>query len=231
MKPEPFNTPLTRWLDRESLVLLIIDAQNYSLKRKWGIVESIGIRGEEAGSYYLKIEDQTIPNIAKLLSYFRKNNLPIVYTVNASNHPSHLDSPPLRRVMLGYHEKAAGEKGMGLLGGKDTEIVEELRPLAGELVLSKTTSSAFLSTNLHNILGYQKKDRLVVCGAWLCSCVESTIRDGRDLGYYVTLAEDACVAPTQRFHDSSICVLRSFFCNVMQTGELIENLEQLSQSP
>ncbi len=210
---------------------MIIDAQNYALERQWAIVESIGIRGEEASSYYRNIEKQTIPNIAKLLSYFRKNHLPIFYTINASRHRSHLDSPPLRRVMLGYHEKASGKKKMGLLGGKDTEIVGKLSPLTGELVLSKTTSSAFLSTDLHNILRYQKKDCLVICGAWLCSCVESTIRDGRDLGYYVTLAEDACIAPTQQFHDSSINALRSFFCNVMRTSELIETLKQLSESP
>lgn len=66
-------------------------------------------------------------------------------------------------------------------------MLECIKPEEDEIILSKTTSSAFTSTTLDYILRNMHKRELIICGALTDQCVDHTVKDGCDLGYYITL--------------------------------------------
>ncbi len=66
-----------------------------------------------------------------------------------------------------------------------------VKPLEDELVLTKTVNSAFIGTSLEAILREQSVSRLIIAGLTTPHCVSTTIRMATNLGFSVTLAEDA----------------------------------------
>ncbi len=70
-------------------------------------------------------------------------------------------------------------------------MLEQLAPSGDEIVLPKTSSSVFQSTNIHYLLRNLGVRQLVVCGCVTDQCVEHAVRDACDLGYLVTLVPGA----------------------------------------
>src|SRR5947207_3060115 len=64
----------------------------------------------------------------------------------------------------------------------NTDIVDELRPVAGDTVVYKSRYSGFYKTNLHEVLQEKRIKHLIVVGCTTGVCVESTIRDAIDRG-------------------------------------------------
>ena len=80
------------------------------------------------------------------------------------------------------------------LDSKDAQFLDEVAPQDGDIVLNKTGSSVFNSTNAEHLLRNMGITTLVVSGIFTNSCVEGTTRDAGDLDFRVLLAEDACAA-------------------------------------
>ncbi|NRQ32615.1 isochorismatase family protein [Nonomuraea sp. NN258] len=70
-------------------------------------------------------------------------------------------------------------------------LMDGLRPLPGEPVLTKTAHNAFTTTNLHQFLTGRGIRRLTVCGIRTEQCCETTARIASDLGFEVDFAIDA----------------------------------------
>ncbi|KHD78404.1 isochorismatase [Actinoplanes utahensis] len=70
-------------------------------------------------------------------------------------------------------------------------VVDELKPAAGEPVLTKTVHNAFTTTDLQHRLTVAGIRAITVCGLRTEQCVETTARFASDLGYEVTFAVDA----------------------------------------
>ena len=88
--------------------------------------------------------------------------------------------------------------------GRDDEFLPEVAPVGDEIVISKTTASAFNSSQIDQVLRNLDIDRLWVSGVVTQGCVELTARDAADRGYYVTLATDACASTTRELHDDAL---------------------------
>ena len=106
----------------------------------------------------------------------------------------------------------------------DAEILDELQPTPDDIVISKTSSSPFNSTGIHQLLHNLGCDTLLVCGVVTNGCVEGTVRDASDLGYRVIMVPDACAAVTAALHQAAITNLDNAFCNCRSTNEVIEEL-------
>lgn len=76
-------------------------------------------------------------------------------------------------------------------GGWDYELVEELKPQAGDIVLPKPRYSGFFNTPLDSLLRSRGIRHLVFTGIATNVCVESTLRDGFFLEYFGIVLEDA----------------------------------------
>ena len=80
----------------------------------------------------------------------------------------------------------------------------EERLLDEEIVLPKTSSNVFISTNIDSVLRNLATRQLIVAGFLPDQCVNSAVRDACDLGYLVTMPTDACATLTQARHDATL---------------------------
>jgi maleamate amidohydrolase len=78
-------------------------------------------------------------------------------------------------------------------GSKEVEIVPELKPRPGELVLEKRFPSGFYGTNLHSYLTACQVDTVVVTGDSTSGCVRATVVDAVSSGFRVIVPRQ-CVA-------------------------------------
>jgi nicotinamidase-related amidase len=72
------------------------------------------------------------------------------------------------------------------------QIVPELSPRTGEMLVEKTLPNAFAHTALQNLLTATQRKELILAGFMTHMCVSSTARAALDAGYRVTIVADAC---------------------------------------
>lgn len=209
--------PLSR-VTADSTALMIIDMQYVDAHRDYGI----GAAGQRHGwtddmeYYFSRLETLAVPNIRRLLDACRASSIPVVH-VRVMNLSGDSTDTCWRYKMMGIFVPP---------GSKDSEFIEELAPLPGEVVLSKTTSNTFLSTNVDFLLRNMGIDTLIMTGVVTNNCVESTTRGAGDLGYRVLLVGDACAAWTQEGHDYSLRHLDRNFAIVKTTDEVLGEIEE-----
>ena len=97
-------------------------------------------------------------------------------------------------------------------GGWDFAIVEELTPLPGEIVITKTRYSGFAGTTLDSQLRVRGIQYLFFAGIAANVCVESTLRDAYFLDYWPILVADGTMAAGgQKMYEATVFNVESFF--------------------
>jgi nicotinamidase-related amidase len=104
----------------------------------------------------------------------------------------------------------------------DSQIVAEVAPLPGEIVVTKTTDSALTGTNLRLVLANMGIRNVVVTGIFTDQCVSSTVRSLADESFNVVVVEDACAAGTEAIHLRELETLNMIYCHVLSSRELRE---------
>lgn len=205
-------------LSPEHTALVIVDLQYASGSRTHGLgrrLEESG-RAEEGDYRFTRIETSVVPNVQRLLETARKTGTRVVYLTVGSELPDYSDLP---RHMRGLAEWVGNTA-----GGREHEILDEVKPGPGELVLNKTTTSGFNSAPLDHALRAFGVRSVVITGISTNSCVETTARDAADLGYETLVVEDACGAARQEYHDATLVSIRRQFGRVATTDEVIAEL-------
>ncbi|MCB1176835.1 MAG: cysteine hydrolase [Leptospiraceae bacterium] len=204
-------------IDQKHIALLVIDVQYLDAARGYGVFAETGKSGvpPEAEDYYFYMLDNVvIPNIQKLQALFRKRKIEVIHT-------------RIQSLTKDGRDRSPGHKRLGLLappGSKEAEFLEEIAPVGDELIINKTASGVFTSTNLEYILKNMGINTLFVCGVYTNECVSTTVRDASDLGFFVNLIEDACTTVTEEYHEFSIKTLKDRYARVLTTDEAIEEL-------
>jgi nicotinamidase-related amidase len=103
-------------------------------------------------------------------------------------------------------------------------------PQPGEPIVPKQRYSSFIGTNLDLILRSRRIRSLIVTGVSSHVCVESTIRDGFMLDYYITMVSDCTASADVERHEAAVRVVESTF-GVVCTAEDIKNVWSRVQSP
>jgi nicotinamidase-related amidase len=85
-------------------------------------------------------------------------------------------------------------------GSSGAEIVDELRPDDGELVVTKKRVGAFSTTNLASELAARDVDTLILAGIATSGVVLSTVRDAADHDYALTVVRDCCADTDPQVH-------------------------------
>lgn len=97
-------------------------------------------------------------------------------------------------------------------GGWDYELVDELQPAKGDIVIDKPRYSGFFNTSLDSVLRARGIRNLLFTGIATNVCVESTLRDGFFLEYFGVLLDDACYqAGPREAHDATLYNVKTFF--------------------
>ena len=105
---------------------------------------------------------------------------------------------------------------------EDAQIVAELAPREGEIVVTKTTDSALTGTNLRLVLHNMGIKNVVLTGIFTDQCISSTVRSLADESFNVILVEDCCAAGTDEIHRKELEILNMIYCHVISSGELME---------
>ncbi|MCC5814869.1 MAG: cysteine hydrolase [Leptospira sp.] len=205
--------------DQQHIALLVIDMQYLDAARGHGVFAETGKSGvpPEAEEYYFHmLENYVVPNIQKLQTLFRKRKIEVIHT-------------RIQSLTQDGRDRSPGHKRLNLLappGSKDAEFLEEIAPVGDEIIINKTASGVFTSTNMEFVLKNMGINTLFICGVYTNECVSTTVRDASDLGFYVNLIEDACTTVTEEFHNFTIQILRDRYARVLTTDEAIEELSQ-----
>jgi nicotinamidase-related amidase len=205
----------------ERAALLIIDFQYLTASRHHGMFKRLRAEGmAEAAEYAIsRIETTAVPNSARLGQAFRAAARPVFYARCASLRGDGSD-------------QTARHRAQGLVcttTSKEAQILEEIAPVAGDVLLTKTGSGAFTSTNLDHMLRNLEVTTLVVAGIWTNSCVETTVRHAGDLDYRVVVVEDACAAMTPENHEHALAYLDNNFCLVQTTEEVVAAVSRVAE--
>lgn len=193
IKARPFDFDL----DRDHAALIIIDMQR-------DFVEPGGF-GETLGNKVALLQ-AIIPATAKLLAAFRTAGLPVIHT-RECHRPDLSDCPPAKRER-GKPSLRIGDPGpMGRIlisGEPGADIIPELYPVEGEIVLDKPGKGAFYATPLGEILAERKIRQLIFAGVTTEVCVQTTMREANDRGFECLLATDATESYFPEFKKAAI---------------------------
>ncbi|MGI9305478.1 MAG: isochorismatase family cysteine hydrolase [Gammaproteobacteria bacterium] len=204
-------------IDAAQAALLFVDVQNYSARADGGEYSQAGLTPararEKHGYYFDRLATLAIPNMQKLQKACRDAGVEVMYTVIESLTQDGRDRS-LDYKITGFHVPR---------GSWDAQVLAEVAPAQDEIVVPKTSSNVFISTNIHYILGNLGVKQLIVAGLVTDQCVNSAVRDGCDLGYLITLVPDACATYTEERHEKSIEHIKGY-CRRRNTDELIAEL-------
>ena len=160
-----------------------------------------------------RIKNKVIPNGKKLIESCRNKKIEVIYTVVES-------------LTLDGRDRSLDYKISGIFAAKGSwqaEVVDELKPLKNEIIIPKTSSSLFNSTNFEYVLRNLSIQYLMVMGIVTDQCVETAVRDGCDRGFLITLIEDACATHSQQRHDESLIGVKGY-CRIRKTEEILKEI-------
>ena len=169
----------------------------------------------------------TIGTHKALIQAFRKRSLPIVFTKFIS-HPHYYIlwdwspqcKPPTRCCWKG-HERLYSD-----IAGKRqcTEIIDELRPESGDIIIEKHGYGAFHDTPLERILRSFGLNSVVITGTVTQICVEETAREAFHHGFRATLVEDAVSSFAPDLHDATLKNFAMKFGWVASTEAIVSSI-------
>ena len=209
---------VARPVDPGRAALVIVDMQYATGSRQGALARRLQAEGSRLGDYrFDRIERCVLPNALRLRERFAELRRPVLHVTIGAALPDASDAPPhMRRLFVECRN---------FLGSREHEIVDELRPRAGEHVLRKTTVGAFASTNIDSLLRALGCEQLYLTGVSTNMCVETTAREAADRGYGVTLVEDACATTHEDLHHATMRNFQRLFGRVRGTVESLAELE------
>ncbi len=177
--PYPFK------FDPRRTALLVIDMQR-------DFVEPGGF-GETLGNDVSLLREIITP-LQAVLQATRDNNITVIHT--REGHASDLSDCPAAKLNRGNPSLRIGDPGprgrILIRGEYGHDIIDELAPAPGELVIDKPGKGSFHATGLDETLRAQDITTLVVTGVTTEVCVHTTVREANDRGYECLVLSD-CV--------------------------------------
>ncbi len=206
----PEDTSLTRLrpFDPKRTCLLLIDTQNY--------VWNPAVAAREP--YFDGVLKETVvPNLQRLLAAFRAAGGEVIYTVMENLTDDGRDRSLDYKLSKFFIAK----------GSWDAKVFDAVAPVGDEIVIPKTSSGVFNSTNIEYILRNIGIDTLVVTGFLTDQCCDHTVRDAADRGFYPICISDACATHSETRHQNALNAFKGY-CRTMTTAEL---LAEISTAP
>jgi ureidoacrylate peracid hydrolase len=181
-RPEPIAVSVSQ------TAVIVIDMQN-AYASPGGYLDLAG--------FDISGADRVIRNTKGVLEVARAAGMPVIYFQNGwdadyveaggPGSPNFHKSNALRTM----RERPELQGTLLAKGTWDYELVEDLKPQPGDIVLHKTRYSGFFNSQLDSTLRSRNIRNIVVVGIATNVCVESTLRDGFFLEYFGIVLEDA----------------------------------------
>ncbi len=210
MEPRPQDALLTRDRPVEpgKTALIVVDVQNRILREQ----------EQDPNPYFSgRLNDVVLPNLRRLIGAARAAGVEVMYTVIESLTKDGRDRSLDYKLSKIFVPK----------GSRDAGVIDAIAPGEDEIVLPKTSSSLFNSTNFDYLLRNLGVKHLIVTGLLTDQCVDQTVRDGADRGYRVVCVSDGCATYTEQRHEWALRLFAGY-CRTVTTDALIEELRTTS---
>ena len=216
-RPEPIEVSL------EQSAIVVVDMQN-AFASRGGLLDLAGID--------ISAADAVVRRIGPVLDAARASDVPIVYLQTGykpdlSNGGGEGSPNPRKETALCLMRARPELKGKLLVEGTwDFEIVEDLTPKPGDVVVLKTRYSGFAGTTLDSVLRARGIRYLFFVGIATNVCVESTLRDAYFHEYWPVLVTDGTMqAGPPAAQAATIFNVESFFGWTLGADSLIHSLK------
>lgn len=213
-------------IDPGATGLLVIDMQQCFTQLGVGQSPWLEHRYPDIAQYYHgRLRSLVLPNIRRLLEWFRERGERAVFLTVGPHLPDGSDFNPRRRERERELITRADGGILWSQGSAEHRIHEELTPGPNELVVNKVSRSAFNSTALDQLLRNMRVSTLVGVGVVTNGCVAATLGDAVDRGYRCCIVEDACAAFTQTLHDTALLQFAHGYGEVLDTDAVVRMLD------
>ena len=199
--------------------LIVVDMQN-GFVAKGGSYDKIGMNT----AAYREI----IPKLKDIIEFCRTMEIPIFYT-EAVKESSGIDMLTRVHNFLPKSRQERLKVPICIRGTWDGVTIDELKPRENEHVVIKRRDSAFQDTELRVWLQSLGINLLVFTGIDTSICVETSLRDGFNIGYDVMIISDATASGNKRHYQTTLERVRDYYGLVMDTERFKKTIEDMDR--
>ncbi len=152
-----------------------------------------------------------VPATAVLIALCREVGMPVIHT-RECHRPDLSDLPAAKRDRGAPALRIGDEGPMGrvlIAGEPGAEIVVDLAPAPGEILIDKPGKGAFYATDLATHLARLGTRSLIFAGVTTEVCVQTTMREANDRGFECLLIEDATESYFPAFKAATLAMIRA----------------------
>jgi nicotinamidase-related amidase len=208
-----FSRPFS--INPKTTALVVVDLQYATGSRDHGLGKMLQEQGrlEEANYRFSRIDDFVLPNTQRLLKAFRGADARVLYLTYGAENEDCSDVP--------LHIRGLVKATNNIDGYREHEIVEAVRPVAGEIVLNKVTMGGFGSTGIESRLRAMGISEIVTVGVSTNNCVGMTALEASDRGFGVVLVSDATGTCDDEAQNAFEAMFLRLWGRVMSTDDVI----------
>ena len=216
-EPEPIE------IDIERTAIIVVDMQ-HAFCSKDGMLDVRGKLDEAKASHVIEVDKKVIDaarGVGIKVVYLRMAFRPDLSDTGGPESPHYWKSDVVRPM----HENPEVRGKFMTQGSWDAEIVSELKPEPGDIVVDKNRFSGFPNTELNAVLHKLNIKYLVFLGIATNICVESTLRDAYSNEYFPILVSDGCGnAGPDYTQEATIWNVSALFGWVTTSGDFVKAL-------